>query len=195
MARIIAGPKRKPEPVLHFVQIGSLTDPYLSGGPAPHRVDAGNGFPLAWDNVIYNSRALGYVTATHQSGIDYGPTVLTWYDALCDQPASVAASGLAGIRIVGGEVRSYWFFQYPDEGRTREMARQAAAQGVPLIIDIEHWSLDNRFSPESLLQMDLEKFEHLIDWAHAEEPGLAVGFYGTVPVSTCTSSLRAGSGT
>jgi hypothetical protein len=41
------------------------------------------GFPLSWDNVIYSSRSLGYVTATHQSGIDYGPTVLTWYSALC----------------------------------------------------------------------------------------------------------------
>jgi glycine/D-amino acid oxidase-like deaminating enzyme len=41
------------------------------------------GFPLCWDNVIYDSRSLGYVTATHQTGIDYGPTVLTWYTALC----------------------------------------------------------------------------------------------------------------
>jgi hypothetical protein len=42
------------------------------------------GFPLSWDNVLYDSRSLGYVTATHQTGIDYGPTVLTWYSALCD---------------------------------------------------------------------------------------------------------------
>ncbi|HXY34841.1 MAG TPA: FAD-dependent oxidoreductase, partial [Planctomycetaceae bacterium] len=33
-------------------------------------------FPLAWDNVLYESRSLGYVTATHQTGRDYGPTVL-----------------------------------------------------------------------------------------------------------------------
>jgi phytoene dehydrogenase-like protein len=53
-----------------------------------------SGFPLAWDNVIYNSRSLGYVTATHQEGIDYGRTVLTWYDALCDEPAHVARKRL-----------------------------------------------------------------------------------------------------
>jgi protoporphyrinogen oxidase len=41
-------------------------------------------FPLAWDNVFYESPSLGYVVATHQSGIDYGPTVLTYYYALCD---------------------------------------------------------------------------------------------------------------
>jgi hypothetical protein len=36
-------------------------------------------FPLAWDNVLYESRSLGYVVATHQKGIDYGETVLTYY--------------------------------------------------------------------------------------------------------------------
>ena len=36
-------------------------------------------FPLAWDNVLRDSEALGYVAATHQSLRDYGPTVLTWY--------------------------------------------------------------------------------------------------------------------
>ncbi|XXF79265.1 FAD-dependent oxidoreductase [Myxococcaceae bacterium GXIMD 01537] len=40
-----------------------------------------NGFPLAWDNVFYESRSLGYVVATHQAmKLDEGgPTVLTWY--------------------------------------------------------------------------------------------------------------------
>lgn len=42
------------------------------------------GFSLAWDNVLYESPALGYVVATHQSGPDRGPTVLTYYHALAD---------------------------------------------------------------------------------------------------------------
>lgn len=37
------------------------------------------GFPLSWDNVLFESPSLGYVVATHQSGRDYGPTVLTYY--------------------------------------------------------------------------------------------------------------------
>jgi monoamine oxidase len=42
---------------------------------------AGRGFPLAWDNVFYESKSLGYVVATHQSprADAHGPTVLTWY--------------------------------------------------------------------------------------------------------------------
>jgi hypothetical protein len=42
-----------------------------------------NGFPAAWDNVLYDSPSLGYVTATHQQGIEHGPTVLTYYYPLC----------------------------------------------------------------------------------------------------------------
>jgi hypothetical protein len=42
-------------------------------------------FPLAWDNVLYESPSLGYVTATHQKGIDYGPTVLTYYYPMCHE--------------------------------------------------------------------------------------------------------------
>lgn len=40
------------------------------------------GPPLAWDNVVYGARGLGYVVATHQ-GLDPrpGPTVLSWYYA------------------------------------------------------------------------------------------------------------------
>jgi phytoene dehydrogenase-like protein len=38
---------------------------------------ASQGFPMAWDNVLYDSPSLGYVDATHQTGRDVGPTVLT----------------------------------------------------------------------------------------------------------------------
>lgn len=42
-------------------------------------------FPMSWDNVLYESRSLGYVTATHQKGIDYGPTILTYYYPMCHE--------------------------------------------------------------------------------------------------------------
>jgi protoporphyrinogen oxidase len=52
------------------------------------------GFPLAWDNVLYDSPSLGYVVATHQRGIDRGPTVLTYYYPLCDADPHVARNRL-----------------------------------------------------------------------------------------------------
>lgn len=42
-------------------------------------------FPLAWDNVFYESPSLGYVNATHQKGIDYGPAVWTYYYPMCHE--------------------------------------------------------------------------------------------------------------
>lgn len=35
--------------------------------------------PLAWDNVLYESPSLGYVVATHQACLDFGPTIFTYY--------------------------------------------------------------------------------------------------------------------
>ena len=52
------------------------------------------GFPLAWDNVLYESPALGYVVATHQRGLDRGPTVFTYYYPLCDSNPREARSKL-----------------------------------------------------------------------------------------------------
>jgi protoporphyrinogen oxidase len=52
------------------------------------------GFPLAWDNVLYESPSLGYVVATHQRGLDRGPTVFTYYYPLCDSDPREARSRL-----------------------------------------------------------------------------------------------------
>ena len=56
----------------------------LRDRPAP------SGFPMAWDNVLYESPALGYVVSTHQRGVDHGPTVLTYYYPLCDSDPRTA---------------------------------------------------------------------------------------------------------
>ncbi len=58
----------------------------------PH---TGAGAQLAWDNVLYDSPGLGYVVATHQRiQTAPGPTVLTWYQALSNEPPRVARERL-----------------------------------------------------------------------------------------------------
>ncbi|HEY6328980.1 MAG TPA: FAD-dependent oxidoreductase [Blastocatellia bacterium] len=59
------------------------------------------GFPLAWDNVIYDSPGLGYVVATHQLGLDRGPTVFTYYYPLCDTDPKSARERLLGTEWKG----------------------------------------------------------------------------------------------
>ncbi|MCX9155893.1 FAD-dependent oxidoreductase [Niveibacterium sp. 24ML] len=45
------------------------------------------GVPRAWDNVIYGSRSLGFVDASHQAlSAAQAPTVWTWYHALTGAP-------------------------------------------------------------------------------------------------------------
>ena len=50
----------------------------------------GRGFPLAWDNVLYDSKSLGYVMASHQAmrASAIGPAVATWYYPLADGDAA-----------------------------------------------------------------------------------------------------------
>jgi protoporphyrinogen oxidase len=58
---------------------------------------AENGFPMAWDNVLYESPSLGYVVATHQLGLDRGPTIFTYYYAMCGPDPRVAREKLFGM--------------------------------------------------------------------------------------------------
>jgi hypothetical protein len=56
----------------------------------------GRGAPRAWDNVLYSSKSLGYVCATHQRGRDHGATVWTWYYPFTEEDAAGARRSIAG---------------------------------------------------------------------------------------------------
>ncbi len=93
IARHIVRPYRdNPPPHLAEFQFGSwmVANLTLKDRPKPSLRD----FPLAWDNVLYESPSLGYVVATHQRGLDRGPTVLTYYYPLVDENPRVARTRL-----------------------------------------------------------------------------------------------------
>ncbi|HEY0882206.1 MAG TPA: NAD(P)-binding protein [Archangium sp.] len=60
--------------------------PWVVANLTLHARPRGRGFPLAWDNVLYDSKSLGYVMASHQSlrVNAAGPAVATWYYPLAD---------------------------------------------------------------------------------------------------------------
>lgn len=60
------------------------------------RPSEARGAHRAWDNVLYRSKSLGYVTATHQRGREHGPTVITWYYPFTDGDAAAARRSIAG---------------------------------------------------------------------------------------------------
>jgi protoporphyrinogen oxidase len=55
------------------------------------------GAELAWDNVIYDSPALGYVVATHQVPRDSGRSVFTYYKPFLDPDPDAARRRLASL--------------------------------------------------------------------------------------------------
>ncbi len=91
-AAVLAAPRfvadrllgRRPDPARSYA-------PWMVANVTLCRLPSGRGAPLCWDNVIYGSRSLGYVVATHQS-LEQVPrrTVLTYYWPLSDQPPAEA---------------------------------------------------------------------------------------------------------
>jgi len=93
MARHVIRPYRdNPPPHIAEFQFGSWMVANLTLRDRPQQSQ--RDFPLAWDNVLYESPSLGYVVATHQRGLDRGPTVLTYYYPLCDENARGARTRL-----------------------------------------------------------------------------------------------------
>jgi hypothetical protein len=89
-SRVVAPWRAAPPPFLAETVYGSwmVANVTLSGRP-PSR-----GFPIAWDNVLYDSPSLGYVVATHQTGQDHGPTVWTYYLPMLDDDPRQARTRL-----------------------------------------------------------------------------------------------------
>jgi hypothetical protein len=87
IARYLIRPYRdNPPPHIAEFQFGSWMVANLTLKDRPKH-NSTRDFPLAWDNVFYESESLGYVVATHQEGIDRGPTVFTYYYPLSDANA------------------------------------------------------------------------------------------------------------
>lgn len=94
LARFLIRPYRKDPPAyVSEFEYGSWLVANLRLRDRPHSED----FPLCWDNVLYESPSVGYVTATHQRGMDYGPTILTYYYPLCEDDPRTARQKLLSI--------------------------------------------------------------------------------------------------
>jgi glycine/D-amino acid oxidase-like deaminating enzyme len=87
------------------------------------------GFPLSWDNVLYESRSLGYVVATHQRGLDRGPTVFTYYYPLCDADPRAARA-----RLLGTDWRGWADVALTDLGRAHAEIRTLTER-----LDVMRW--------------------------------------------------------
>lgn len=82
--------RERPPPYVQEFEYGAWMVANLHLRDRPTEVGA----EMAWDNVLVESPALGYVVNTHQQGRDHGPTTFTYYFALCDADPRQARSRL-----------------------------------------------------------------------------------------------------
>ncbi len=96
--RIVAGLEQRPVARVSLDRgAWAVANLHLSGRPRLRPGDA----PLSWDNVLHDSPSLGYVVATHQQGLDYGPSVFTWYYPF-------TGDGAAARQTLDGAGREEW---------------------------------------------------------------------------------------
>lgn len=82
---ICATPQFVRERLLQQPVPGPTYSPWMVANLSVTDWPEGNGQPLSWDNVIYNSKSLGYVDATHQMiRADVKKRVLTFYFPFTD---------------------------------------------------------------------------------------------------------------
>lgn len=125
-------------------------------------------FPLSWDNVIYDSPSLGYVTATHQQGVDYGPTVLTYYYPMAEEDTRL---GMQKLLSMGWEDMAD--ICLTDLERAHDNIREATER-----IDIMRWG-HAMISPRTgfLFGGEREKARkpfRNIHFAHSDLSGIAI---------------------
>lgn len=123
--RIVAGLAQRPAPRVTLDRgAWAVANLHLEGRPRLRSGDA----PLSWDNVLHDSPSLGYVVATHQSGLDYGPTVFTWYYPF-------TGDGSAARRTLDGAGREEWAAAaLADLGRAHPDLHQLCRR-----IDVAYW--------------------------------------------------------
>ncbi len=78
----------------------------------------------------------------------------------------------------------------PSELNTRWLANYAITQTSTLVIDIENWAMDLRYSSRAVINQNIARFENMINWIRQEQPTLKVGIYSLFPVSDFYSSIQ-----
>ena len=168
MARYVMRPYRdNPPPHIAELQFGAWMVANLTLRDRPKPASPRD-FPLAWDNVLYESPSLGYVVATHQRGLDRGPTVLTYYYPLCDENPRVART-----RLLETDWRGWAEVTLSDLSRAH-----ADIRGLVERLDVMRWG-HAMIRPRTgfmwgSARREASKPFRSIHWAHSELSGVAL---------------------
>jgi len=117
--------RTNPPPHLAAFQYGAwmVANLHLKDRPADR------GFPLSWDNVLYESPSLGYVVNTHQRGVDHGPCTFTYY-----YPLSGADPRESRAKLLGTDRDGWAEVALTDLGRAHMEIRDLVER-----LDVMRW--------------------------------------------------------
>lgn len=165
-ARLVAAFRLERPAFFDAFKTGPWTVANLTLSQAPRS----RGFPLAWDNVIYESRSLGYVVATHQrlDAQRAGRTVLTWYyphdgdDVVAERTRLLSTTPEHWREVILGDLRPA-HVRFEESVESIEVMRwgHAMIRPVPGFL----WGADRRAAQASL---------GTLHFAHSDLGGLAL---------------------
>ena len=166
-AKVIASWRREPPAFVKEFQ----SSPWVVANLTLSKRPTGRGFPLAWDNVFYESKSIGYVVATHQAprADVHGPTVLTWYCPLSGSDATAERTRLLGTT----------YSEWEQVIAADMMAAHKDVRALATRLDVMRWGhamVKPRpgFIWGGARQQALESLQGSLHFAHTDLGGLAL---------------------
>ena len=138
--------------------------PWLVANLHLDKAPASRGFPLAWDNVIYGSRSLGYVVSTHQRHGYRGPTVWTYYLPMSRSNIKDERAALLGLDYQQACDAIVTDLERAHEGLRRRVRR----------IDIRRWGHAMARPTPGFLARRPETSSGPLHFAHTDLSGMAL---------------------
>jgi Hyaluronidase len=139
---------------------------------------------LAIGLALTVSTALGQTLPSPKSFLIFDGT-------LYSNKPDLSADGLQPINIVyGQEFGLNWLKQadlLPPIESVQTVARKAQLIGAPVVLDIEHWPLQD--TPD-VVRSSLQRYMTVLSWFQNAAPGLSVGYYGFPPLGDYWRAIK-----
>ena len=132
-------------------------------------------------------------TATPMAVADIQQSFELFDGTLYHSKPNLSRHGVHPLKVIYvSEFGEEWYngplrMQLPDEGRVKQLAREAATKESLVAIDIEHWPLTGDLRT---VQESVRKYRQVAKWFHEAAPALRIGFFGIAPMAAYGWSLR-----
>ncbi len=129
--------------------------------------------------------------AVHAQAVPNQKPFMVFDGTLYARKPDLAVHGIRPVSIAyAGQFGAGWHRSsdtLPDKNVVQQVAREAQARNVPVVIDIEHWPL---VGAPPQVRASLSKYMTVLQWFKEAAPGLPIGYYGAPPIRDYWKSLK-----